>query len=80
MSRIKPKALLKVPLKVNFEAGRVDKTIEEVLNFRKGTILKLEKSKKDCIQVYINKEHFAEGKTLRKNGTMFVEVSELLNK
>lgn len=80
MKRIRPKALLKMPLQVEFETGRVEKTIEEVLGFKKGTILKLENSRKDIIQVYINQKHFAKGKTLRKNGMMYVEISELLNK
>lgn len=80
MKKIKPKALIKVPLKLEFEMGRVEKTIEEVLGFKKGTILKLEKSKKDVIPIYINEKHYAEGKVLRKNGLMFVEVVELLDK
>lgn len=80
MKKIKPKALLKMPLKVEFETGRVEKTIEEVLSFKKGTILKLENSRKDVIQIYINQKHFAKGKTLRKNGWMHVKISELLNK
>ena len=80
MKKIKPKALLKMPLKVEFETGRVEKTIEEVLTFKKGTILKLENSRKDVIQIYVNQKHFAKGKTLRKNGWMHVKISELLNK
>lgn len=65
-------------MKVEYETGRVVKTLEEVLGFKKGTIIKLEKSKKDVIPIYINEKHYANGKALRKNGLMFVEVTELL--
>lgn len=77
MKKLKPKALLKVPVKLEFETGRMEKTIEEVLDFKKGTILKMESSKKDVIRIYVNGSHYADGKALRKNGLMFVKVSEI---
>jgi flagellar motor switch protein FliN len=80
MKKLKPKALLNANVKVEFETGRMHKTLEEVLEFKKGTILKIEESKKDVIRVYVNRRHFANGTALRKNGLMFVKVNELLKK
>lgn len=77
MKKLNPRALEKVILKMEFETGRMDKTIGEVLKLKKGTLLKIEKSKKDVIQVYINNKHFADGKALRKSGLMFVEITDL---
>lgn len=79
MKKLKPKALLKVPVKMEFETGRMDKTIEEVLEFKKGTILKMENSKKDVIKIYVNGSHYADGQALRKNGLMFVKINQLKN-
>lgn len=80
MKKLKPKALLKVPLDVNFEVGRSKRNIEEILNFKKGLTIKLDNSKKDVIQVYINGKRQGSGSVLRKSGHMFIEINELLLK
>lgn len=80
MKKLKPKALLKVPLQIDFETGRVEKTIEEILEFKKGTILKLEESKKNVIQMYVNGKLYGHGEATDKNGMMAVKINDLLDK
>jgi flagellar motor switch protein FliN/FliY len=80
MKKIKPKALYKVPLTIDFEFGRVEKQIGEILEFKKNTIVKLENSKKNVIQIYVNGSVFAEGKVLSKNGEIYVQITDLLRK
>lgn len=79
MKKLKPKALLRVPLQLTFEAGRTQKEIGEIIKFTKGTILKLDDSRKNVIQVRINDRMYAEGKAKRKDGEMYVEITRLLN-
>lgn len=79
MKKIRPKALLKVPLRLDFETGRVEKQLYEVLGFKKGMILKLENSKENVIRVLVNDKLYAEGKTLQKKGELFIQIVELLN-
>jgi flagellar motor switch protein FliN/FliY len=67
-------------LTLDFEVGRTTKTIEEVLQYKKGTIIKLEKSQKNVIQVYANGKLYANGKALRKDGEIYVKMSEILRK
>lgn len=78
MKNLKPKALLKVPLKMDFEFGRTEKHLGEVLEFKKNSIIKLENSKKNVIQLYVNGSVFAEGKVLSKNGEIYVQITNLL--
>jgi flagellar motor switch/type III secretory pathway protein FliN len=51
-----------------------------VLQYKKGTIIKLEKSQKNVIQVYANGKLYANGKALRKDGEIYVKMSEILRK
>lgn len=80
MKKLKPKTLLKVPLKMDFEFGRTEKELGEVLEFKKNSIIKLENSKKNVIQIYVNGSVFAEGKVLSKNGEIYVQITNLLRK
>jgi len=78
MKKIKPKSLMRAPLEVDFEIGRTTKKIEEILNFRKGTVIKLEQSEKNVIKGYVNGLEFATGKTLRKGGEIFIKIDDLI--
>ena len=74
MDKLKPKSLLSIPMQVDFETGRSVKNISEVLDFKKGTIIKLDDSEKNVIQVYVNGVLHAFGKAVRKDGEMYVKV------
>lgn len=78
MKKLKPKALLKIPMQVDFETGRSVKTLSEVLEFKKGTIIKLDNSEKNVIQVYANGVLHAYGKAVRKDGQMYVKITDLV--
>lgn len=74
MDKLKPKSLLKIPVLVDFETGRTNKMLSEVLGFKKGTVIKLENSEKNVIQIYANGVLYAFGKAVRKDGEMYVKV------
>lgn len=78
MKKIKANSLMKAPLEVDFEIGRTTKKIEEILNFRKGTVIKLEQSEKNVIRGYVNGLEFSRGKTLRKGGEIYIKIEELV--
>lgn len=77
MKKIKSKSLLRAPLHMDFEIGRTTKKIEEILNFRKGTVIKLEQSEKNVITGFVNGREFATGKTLRKGGEIYIKIDGL---
>lgn len=78
MKKLEPKSLLKIPLIIDFEVGRTRKTIEEVLELKKGAIIKLDDSSKNVIQMRVNTKKFANGKAMRKDGEMYIKITELL--
>lgn len=78
MKKINQKAILKTPLSLDFELGRTKKELKETLKFKKGTFIKLDKSEKDVIQVYVNGRKYALGKLLRKDGELYVKMTDLL--
>ena len=69
-----------LPLELTFEVGRTVKDVEEITQLKKGSIIKLEDSKKDIIKLILKDKIFAEGKALRKNGVMYVEIKDLKGK
>lgn len=80
MKKLKPETIQNSKAKLNFETGRTVKELGEILNFRKGTYVKLEESKKGIIQIRLNGLKIANGKLLTRNGDLFVEVTELKKK
>lgn len=80
MKKIESKALLRVPVKMDFEFGRTDKPLAEVMELKKNSIIKLENSKKNIIQVYVNGSTYAEGKVLSKDGEIYVKITNLIHK
>lgn len=82
MKNMNKKIVDKLSVNVEFEVGRTTKTIEEIVHLKKGSVIKLEDSKKDNIRMTVNDEKYAEGKTLRKrkNGIMFIEIKSITKK
>lgn len=77
MKKLRPKALLNVPMTIDFETGRTVKTISEILEFKKGTVIRLDESQKNIVQIYVNKKIRGYGKAVRKEGGMYVKVTEM---
>lgn len=80
MKKIKSKAILKAKMEVTFEIGRSVKTIEDVLNFEKGTTIRLEDCIKDVVRMNVNGKRFALGKAMRKDGELHFKVTDILTK
>lgn len=80
MKKIKPETVQDVKVKLNFETGRTEKELGEILNFAKGTYIKLEESKKGVIQIRLNGMKIANGKLLTKKGELYVQITDLKRK
>lgn len=80
MKKLKPETIKNSKAKLNFETGRTIKELGEILNFGKGTYVKLEESKKGIIQIRLNGLKIANGKLLTRNGELFVQITELKKK
>lgn len=80
MKKIKPETVEHAKIQLKFETGRTVKPLEEVLNFSKGTYIKLEQSKKGVIQIRLNDKKVAVGKLLTKKGELYVQVTDLKKK
>lgn len=79
MKKLEPKALLDMSVGVDFEVGCTIKTIEEILNLKKGAYVKLEKSKVPVIPMVVGGKKIAEGFIVRQNGLMLVKLQHLFN-
>ncbi|QST03042.1 FliM/FliN family flagellar motor switch protein (plasmid) [Pontibacillus sp. ALD_SL1] len=75
MSEINPKALRGVTMKMEFETGRCIKTIEDVLSLEKGASITLD-NKAGVIPITLNRSPFGKGVILRKDGFMYVQITE----
>lgn len=62
-----PNWLKSIGAQLYVEVGCTSKTVEEVLNWRKGTTVKLDDSEKNRVKVYVNNEYFADGIVTRNN-------------
>jgi flagellar motor switch/type III secretory pathway protein FliN len=61
------------------EAGKTQKTVEDILLWRRGTTIKLDDSIVNVLRVYINNQYFAYGDVLRNvDGEMSLRVSKVL--
>lgn len=80
MKKIKPETVQDVKVKLDFETGRTIKELGEILNFTKGTYIKLDESTKGIIQVRLNGTKIANAKLLTKKGELYVQITDLKRK
>jgi flagellar motor switch protein FliN len=74
-----PKWLKDVPVNMIIEIGKTKKTAGEILQWRKGTTIKLEDSVVNLLRVYINNRYFAYGDVLRnQDGEMSLRFKKIL--
>jgi len=74
-----PKWLKNIAVNMVVEAGKAEKSVDEILLWRKGTTIKLDDSKVNVLRVYINNQYFAYGDVLRNvDGEMSLRVSKVL--
>ncbi|WP_456363788.1 FliM/FliN family flagellar motor switch protein [Priestia aryabhattai] len=74
-----PKWLKNISVNMVVEAGKTEKSVDEILLWRKGTTIKLDDSSVNVLRVYINNQYFAYGDVLRNvDGEMSLRVSKVL--
>ena len=74
-----PKWLKDVKVKLIIEVGKTQKTVNEILQWRKGTTIKLEDSIVNILKVYVNNRYFAYGDVLKnKDGEMSLRFKKIL--
>ncbi|MFX3622713.1 MAG: flagellar motor switch protein FliN [Ectobacillus sp.] len=66
-----------IPLNLYFELGRTKKKIDDLLHLTKGTLYRLENSKKNTVRIMLENEEIGTGKILTKNGKMYIEIISL---
>lgn len=79
MKKIEKKVILQAPISVSFEVGRTVKQIYELMEMKKGTVIKLDSSMKNEIVVYANEKKIGTGKAVRKDGEMYVKMTDILH-
>lgn len=74
-----PNWIKDIPLQIVVEVGKSEKTVNEILMWRKGTTIKLEDSLLNTLRVYINEKYYAYGDVLRnEDGEMSLRLKKIL--
>ena len=71
--------LMDVPLTVTIELGRTRDTIEKVMEFGDQSLIELDKSVSDPVDVLVNGELFARGEVVTVSENFGVRITELVN-
>lgn len=69
-----------VELDVKIELGRSQKTIEEVLQLSRGSVVELDRLAGDPVDILVNDRLVARGEVLVLNDNLCVRVSEILSR
>lgn len=72
--------LTDVSLKVSFELGRTRKTVREILELQKGSVLSLNKLAGENIDVLVNNMAIAAGELVVTDEKFSVRITEILSK
>lgn len=74
-----PNWIKNIPLYIVVEVGKSEKTVNEILMWRKGTTIKLEDSLLNILRVYVNDKYYAYGDVLRNDdGEMSIRLKKIL--
>ena len=71
--------LMDVPLTVTIELGRTRDTIEKVMEYGDQSLIELDKSVGDPVDVLVNGELFARGEVVTVSENFGVRITELVN-
>lgn len=69
--------MLGVPFITTVELGKVSKTIKEIIEFTPGTIIELEKSIHEPLDVIVNKNMIARGVLIEISGNYGIEITQI---
>lgn len=71
--------IMDVPLEVTVELGRANKSIKEILEFTPGTIIELNKSAGEPVDVLVNGKFVAKGEVVVIEESFGIRVTEIIN-
>lgn len=72
--------IMDVPLEVTVELGRTNKSIKEILDFKPGTIIELNKLAGEPIDVMVNGKYVAKGEVVVIEEYFGIRVTEIITK
>lgn len=70
--------ILSVPLEVSVEIGRVRRKIQDILTFRKGSLVVLDKLAGDQVDLYVNGQCIAKGDVVVIDDNFGIRITEIL--
>ena len=71
--------ILDVPLQVNVELGRTKKSIKEILDLTKGSIVELDKLAGEPVDIMINGKYLAKGEVVVIDENFGVRITEIVS-
>ncbi len=69
-----------IPLQVTVELGKTKKTISEILEFGRGSVIVLDKSIGEAVEVLVNGKLIAKGEVVVIDDSYGVRITEILNR
>jgi flagellar motor switch protein FliN/FliY len=73
--------ILDIPLQIDIQLGQTKMPLNEVLELASGSIIKLNKSESDPVELLINGKLVAEGKIVVTEGNILgIQVSSVVNR
>ncbi len=72
--------ILDVPLEFSVVLGKTKKTIKDILAFRNGTVVELEKLADESLEIYINGKLIARGEVVIINENFGIRITNILSK
>lgn len=72
--------LTDVSLQLSFELGRTRKTVRDILQFKKGSILSLNKLAGESIDVLVNNMNIASGELVVLDDQFSIRITDILSK
>lgn len=70
--------IIEMPLQLSVELGRVMMTIKEILSFRTGSIIELNKTADDLVDVHVNNKCIARGEVVVVDENYGVRITDIL--
>ena len=68
-----------VPVQVNVELGRTKKSIKEILDLTKGSIVELDKLAGETVDIMVNGKYLAKGEVVVIDENFGVRITEIVS-
>ncbi len=80
MSDTKEELVGDVRVQITVELGRARKQVQEVVNFAPGSIIELNKTANEAVDIYVNNTLFARGEVVTVDESFATRVTEVMSK